>query len=93
MRKIFFVVAFLLAGCTTTQSVMESWLGHEESQLLAQWGAPDKVYTTSDGKKFVEWVTQYVEGGSLITCRQTFTIEDSEIVAFSHQGCPYIVWR
>lgn len=42
------LLLILVQGCTSTRKVMDSWMGHHESELIQQWGAPSR--TTSDGK-------------------------------------------
>ena len=37
-----------LTGCVNPSKVMESWQGHHQSELIADWGPP--VRTASDGK-------------------------------------------
>ena len=45
-----------LVGCASTQKIMDSWVGHHQSELIASWGPPTTV--TSDGK-----------GGSILVYR------------------------
>lgn len=47
---LFAIVSFLLLvqGCVSTQEIMNSWLGHHQSDLIASWGPPTR--TASDGK-------------------------------------------
>ena len=53
MRRFMLLVPLILLlimvqGCTSTRKVMDSWMGHHESELIQQWGAPSR--TTADGK-------------------------------------------
>lgn len=49
-RSRFLVVLLVLVGlhaCASAQSVMNSWLGHHQSDLIRSWGPPSSV--ASDG--------------------------------------------
>lgn len=83
-------LALLFSACTTTASVMKSWVGKPENQVLARWGAPDRQVALADGGKVDTWVTT---GGTaeygLHTCRQTFTVNsEGTIVKWAYNGCP-----
>lgn len=68
---LFAIVSFLLLvqGCVSTQGVstqeiMDSWLGHHQSDLIASWGPPTR--TASDGK-----------GGSILIYEQYVNLGQS----------------
>ena len=56
---IFFAVFAFTTGCGPSQetlraeidSGMKSWVGKSETELVARWGAPSKVYKTMDGSR------------------------------------------
>jgi hypothetical protein len=54
MKRLLCIVAlFGLAACATEQKLrdhLQTWLGHSENQLIAQWGPPQNSYETSDTK-------------------------------------------
>ena len=60
MKLLFTILMTLfLTGCFTTQKEFEdklsSWIGYTESELVASWGIPQRVYELDD-KKYLTWV-------------------------------------
>lgn len=51
------IIAMLLfiVGCTTPKTVMQSWVGEQESDLISRWGAPDSTVELKDGTKVCTW--------------------------------------
>jgi hypothetical protein len=48
-------LAFVLAGCATTENyerILQSWVGRTELDLVRAWGAPQRTYETG-GSKFL----------------------------------------
>lgn len=46
------LVAIAMSGCASRiNRTMESWLGLHESELLASWGAPQRVFSDGAGGK------------------------------------------
>lgn len=65
--KLFFALisfTLLVQGCASTQKIMDSWLGHHQSDLIASWGPPTR--TASDGK-----------GGSILIYEQYVNLGQS----------------
>ncbi|MEX0760021.1 MAG: hypothetical protein WD100_10615 [Tistlia sp.] len=62
MRKAWALIALvLLAACATEakyQTMLESWVGVEERQLVQAWGPPDSVYEGEDAR-YLTWNVQY----------------------------------
>ncbi len=58
MRLLFsLIVITLLTACTTKQeheSTLSSWVGSEESSLIASWGPPTSFYESGD-IKYLTW--------------------------------------
>ena len=78
----------LFGACATQKSVMESWVGKPESDLLARWGAPDRTAEISNGGKVDTWVTEWNNNYGLQTCRKTFTMDgDGIVVQWAYSGC------
>lgn len=63
-------LAFLSSSCATT-----GLIGVPESQLLASWGAPDRIATLSDGSRVDTWLTDWNDKDGMHTCRKTFTVD------------------
>ena len=65
-----FVTTFFLSSCAsffgptgpTTQEIVDSWMGVDESTLISQWGIPSRTYQSGD-QKFLE----YTFGGTSYT--------------------------
>lgn len=89
MRTAFVILILaLMSGCTTTQSVMESWVGARESELLSSWGAPYSSINTQDGKRVLTWQNYWGQYNQNV-CRQTFTVgSNGRIEHWSYSGCP-----
>jgi hypothetical protein len=54
---IFFAGGF--SGCATTAKLelaLDSWIGSSEDSLIESWGAPQRSYKMSSGKKIVEYI-------------------------------------
>jgi hypothetical protein len=78
----------LISGCATHKSEMESWLGHQESELVSTWGAPNKALDTRDGKRILTWEFPWQLGQIYGTCRKSFTVDEAGIIkAYSYGGC------
>jgi hypothetical protein len=77
----------ILIGCATTRSVMESWVGHRESELVSNWGAPYAAIDTRDGKRILTWQFYWGQYRENI-CRKSFTIDENGIIRqWSYSGC------
>ncbi|MGH8462355.1 MAG: hypothetical protein ACRESS_12170 [Stenotrophobium sp.] len=50
VTKIFFFFAIvLLQGCASINEKMASFMGHDESDLIASWGPPSQVMDDGNG--------------------------------------------
>lgn len=53
------LVVVALSGCATRiNRVMDSWVGHHESELLAAWGAPQVVLSNGYGGKVLVYTAR-----------------------------------
>jgi len=84
-----------LSCASALQKNMESWMGSQESQLLAAWGAPDTRVPLPDGGRVYTWLdTWYQQNGQPANCRKTFTVDPRGVVVkWSYSGCPKRVWE
>ena len=81
------LITALIAGCTTTKSVMESWVGHDESKLLSNWGAPHASISTNNGQRILTWQSYWGTYGQNV-CRKSFTIDGRGVITrWSYSGC------
>lgn len=41
MKKIiFFIITLIVINCTSTQQVMDSWIGSQKADIIRSWGPP-----------------------------------------------------
>lgn len=80
------VLTSLLAGCTSTSDIMQTWIGSPESKLVSNWGAPDRSLKTDDGKEILTWNGRNGYGG--IICQKTFVISKAGYIESYSNNCP-----
>ena len=49
------VLIVCLSGCATTGDQMKSWLGHNVTELVNVWGAPDATFEYPTGETLYTW--------------------------------------
>jgi len=82
-------LAVSLAACVSTSTVMKSWVGKPESDLLSTWGSPDSSRRLDDGRVVHTWTTMWNDQYKVHTCRKTFTIAtDGTVERWSFSDCP-----
>lgn len=63
------------AACVTrTSTVMNSWLGKSETDLVSSWGAPERSLNLTDGGKVLTWTKDREAAGIRFHCEYTFTV-------------------
>jgi hypothetical protein len=98
MRR-FVLFSLLLAGCAafgihSMKSEMESWIGHDQSEIMSKWGAPVRSADLPNGSKVLTWTQQWNnadegEMPTMATCSMSFTFSPQGIAtAWSAMGCP-----
>jgi hypothetical protein len=76
----------IIAGCTTTDAVMSSWVGNDVDNVVRSWGAPTKSITLGNRDVVVEW--QWYAEQSQQPCRQTFTADaHGKIISWRYDNC------
>jgi hypothetical protein len=81
-------IAVLASSCVTTSTVMRSWVGKSETELLTEWGAPYASQKLNDGRTVHTWRTIWGKRENFRTCLQTFTISaGGEVEKWSYKGC------
>jgi hypothetical protein len=48
---------FVVAGCASPDKIMESWLGHHQSELISSWGPPQQVFDDGSGGRIFVYST------------------------------------
>ena len=58
-----------LAGCGSIDKTMASWMGHDQSDLIANWGPPQQVMDDGQGGKIFVYTTtrSYTSPGTSTT--------------------------
>ena len=51
------LIMVILAGCASINKTMESWMGHDQSDLIANWGPPQQVMDDGRGGKIFVYTT------------------------------------
>jgi hypothetical protein len=88
--KILIPLVFLcfLLGCTSTKSIMESWLGSPIDSAVSSWGAPSSRMLKSDGGETYTWRNIRSNQYRVWECTQSFTTNSAGyIVGYSYNGC------
>jgi len=83
------LITLVVSGCTTTESVMKSWIGYNESELVSSWGAPKASIDTRDGYRVLTWENYWGQYRQNI-CRKSFTVDGAgKIITWSYSGCAF----
>jgi hypothetical protein len=70
---------------------MKSWVGHEESELVSKWGAPDSIIELQNGNKVYTWKRMWSDQYGVYQGRQSFTIDATgKVIKWSHENMPAI---
>lgn len=91
---------FILSGCAnvsddglryqTTNDIMQSWVGHNESELIGSWGAPEKSFQNRDGSRVLTWKNYRETDTTYGYCTQTFLANKEGIIqAWKYNFCDY----
>lgn len=92
IRIVLVLISLALSGCTTMDSVMASWEGHNIDDLTASWGAPTSRMQRGDGGYTYTWSTFYANQYGGGECRQSFVTDSSRTVRrWSYSGCQKII--
>lgn len=62
----------------TLNDTMQAWVGRSERRLVAHFGIPQKSYETTDGSRFLTWITKTRDRTSYekaAYCTQTFLVD------------------
>lgn len=82
----FLIATPMIAGCTSTDSVMNSWVGNDIDNLIKSWGPPVKSIALVDRDLVAEW-HWYTEDREL-PCRQTFVADaHGKIKSWRYDNC------
>ena len=69
---------------STLNDTMQSWINSIETELISDWGVPDKSYTLNNGDKIVSYLS-FVHPGRY--CEQKFLIQRGILTKWGHSNC------
>jgi uncharacterized lipoprotein YehR (DUF1307 family) len=78
----------ILTGCTTLDTVMDSWEGSSIDDLTASWGAPSSRMRRTDGGYTYTWSSIRSNEYGVSECRKTF-VSNAEgiIIKTTYSNC------
>ena len=82
MRNILWGICLgvLFTGCAQHSEPMKAWVGHSETELLSEWGAPDKSVTLDNGRTIHTWLNEHETRDSGTACKKNFVVNHYNIV-------------
>lgn len=91
MKKIIFIVliiGFLLNGCASLNTVMDSYVGYPIDDVTSLWGAPQSIIDRKDGGKTYTWISFWQSQLHIHQCRQSFTTNrDGVVIKWMYHNC------
>ena len=80
------VLAVCAAACVRMSTIMQSWVGATDADVVSQWGAPDRSIRLADSSRVLTWDRH--------GCTQSLTVNRTgRIVGWSTTGCPKYLYR
>lgn len=92
MMKIIVLFMFILSGCATFtgyNSMVESYHGIPEAELIRTWGIPSKIHESGDSRFLIYSKSGTVMFGLMeekVTCETTFKIQDRSVISSTFEG-------
>ena len=89
-RKLLFV--FILSGCATFtgyNSMVESYHGISEAELVRTWGIPSKIHEAQDSRFLTYSKSDAAMFGLMeakVACETTFEIRDRKVISSTFEG-------
>ena len=65
MKRLFIVALIFLFSCTSEREAMDSWLGSEKHELIAQFGLPDNSGSDGKGGEVLVYTSTYFYGANV----------------------------
>ncbi|SFP99451.1 hypothetical protein SAMN05216419_10438 [Nitrosomonas cryotolerans] len=93
-KAIALIMVMSISACTSTNSIMNSWIGYSVDDLTASWGAPSSRISRADGGSTYTWSTLSSDQYGIHECRKTFVTDSTGTVTqWSYNGCPKLVLK
>lgn len=83
---------FILSGCATFtgyNSMVESYHGIPEAELIRTWGIPSKIHESEDSRFLIYSKSDTAMFGLMearTTCKTTFEIQDKRVISSTFEG-------
>lgn len=89
MKKLLLIlIVTFIVGCTTTGSVMDSWVGKNISDVVQSWGSPNNQFS-SNGVTTYTWTSVWNNQYTVNTCLKSFNVNSSgTVLSYSYNNCP-----
>jgi len=90
--KIIVLFAFILSGCATFtgyNSIVESYHGIPEAELIRTWGIPSKIHVSGDSRFLIYSKSDTAMFGLVeerIICERTFEIQNKSVISSTFEG-------
>lgn len=89
MKKLTLLLTFVLLGCATEskyQARLNSWLYRPKSELVLNWGVPDKTYKLDKNTELLAYKKETKIQGVKYWCKTTFTITNNDVSKWITEG-------
>ena len=89
MKKLILLCAFILFGCATEskyQAKLNSWLNRSKSELVLDWGIPNKTYKLDKKTELLAYKKTVKIQEKNYWCKTTFTVVDNIITNWKNEG-------
>ena len=90
--KIIVLFMFILSGCATFtgyNSMVESYHGIPEAELIRTWGIPSKIHESGDSRHLIYSKSDTAMFGLMeakAACETTFEIKDRRVISSTFEG-------
>lgn len=89
MKKIIFLLCLILLGCATEskyQAKLNSWKDRSKSDLVLNWGVPDKTYKLDKNTELLAYKKEHKFQVVKYWCKTTFTIINGTVNNWKTEG-------
>ena len=86
-----FLGLFWFSGCMSYDTLVKTWVGKPESEILKDWGTPDLSNTLDSGEKIHTWIQSGTNQYGPYTCQKSVRVSVKHTITNgSSRGCPSI---
>jgi len=92
MKKILLILlCLMLTGCASTGKIMESWIGHQKSEIINSWGPPQRYSPDGKGGEILIYESSSALASPIGEMMITQTITNYKQVYVNQKGTIYYV--